>query len=87
MSFLWFILGVGLIDHISAHMFRAGHGSVRAGFGPFGHPTHAHRVWEFQTRDNKENVKTRRVFGRFGSGFFGRVSWVSRAGRVFLTNP
>jgi hypothetical protein len=23
---------------------RAGHGSVRAGFGPFGHPTRAHRV-------------------------------------------
>jgi hypothetical protein len=30
---------------------RAGHGSVRAGFGPFGHPTRAHRVWKFPTRN------------------------------------
>jgi hypothetical protein len=37
---------------------RAGHGSVRVGFGPFGHPTRAHPVWNFPTRSSKENVKT-----------------------------
>jgi hypothetical protein len=49
---------------------RAGHGSVRAGFGPFGHPTRDPRVGDFSTRDMKEKVEIRRVFRRFGAGFF-----------------
>jgi hypothetical protein len=60
---------------------RAGHGSVRAGFGPFGHPTRDPRVWNFSIRKSQEKMKNRRVFGRLGSGFFGRVG---RAGRAFL---
>jgi hypothetical protein len=63
------------------NLIRAGHGSVRAGFSPFGHPTRAPRVGKFSTRDIKENVEIRRVFRRFGAGFFGRVD---RADRVFL---
>jgi hypothetical protein len=50
----------------------AGHGSVRAGFGPFGHLTRAHRVWNFPTHSSKGNVKNRRVFRQFGR-VFGRV--------------
>jgi hypothetical protein len=60
---------------------RAGHGSVRAGFDLFGHPTRAPRVGEFPTRDMKEKVETWRVFRWFGAGFFGRVGW---ADHVFL---
>ena len=59
---------------------RDGHGSVWAGFGPFGHPTRAHWVWEFPTCDSKENVETQWVFGQFGSGFL--VGLVELVGRV-----
>jgi hypothetical protein len=51
------------------------------GFCPFGYPTRASRVGEFPTRDMKENVEIRRVFRRFGAGFFGQVG---RADHVFL---
>jgi hypothetical protein len=50
---------------------RAGHGSVRAGFGLFGHPTRACRVCKFSTRDNNKNMQNRRV-----SGGSDRVSFV-----------
>jgi hypothetical protein len=49
---------------------------VRVGFGPFGHPTRAHRVGKFPTCDMKEKVETRWIFRRFGDGFFGRVDQV-----------
>jgi hypothetical protein len=32
---------------------RAGHGSVQAGFGLFGHPTRDHWVWIFSTPNNQ----------------------------------
>jgi hypothetical protein len=51
-------------------MSRAGHGSVRAGFSPFGHPTRDLRVLNFSIRKSQEKMKNRRVFGRLGSGFF-----------------
>jgi hypothetical protein len=50
-------------------------------FGSFGHPTRAHQVGEFPTRDMKEKVKTRRVLGQFRAGFFGQFG---RADQVFL---
>jgi hypothetical protein len=49
---------------------RAGHRSVQAGFGPFGHPSRATWVGKFPTRDMKEKVKTQRVFKRFGAVFW-----------------
>jgi hypothetical protein len=62
-------------------MGRIGHRLVRAGFGPFGHPTCAPRVVKFSTCDMKEKVEIRQVFRRFGAEFFCRVDW---ADRVFL---
>jgi hypothetical protein len=60
---------------------RAGHGSVRAGFRPFGYPTRASRVGEFSTRDTDEKMEIRRV-----SGGSVRVFLVGLIGlvRVFL---
>jgi hypothetical protein len=43
---------------------RAGHGLDQAGFGLFGYPTRACRVWTFSTRDNTEILKNWRVSGR-----------------------
>jgi hypothetical protein len=58
---------------------RAGHGLVRAGIGPFDHPTRAPRVWNFPTRNSKGNVKNRRYLGGsdrvFLVGLVGRVSY------------
>jgi hypothetical protein len=60
---------------------RAGHGSVRAGFGPFGHPTRAPRVFEIPTRDSNANVENRRVSGGSARVFFvGLVGLVGRVG-------
>jgi hypothetical protein len=56
---------------------RAGHKSVRAGFGPFSHPTYAPQVFEIPTRDNNANVENRRV-----SGGSARVFLVRLVGRV-----
>jgi hypothetical protein len=55
---------------------RAGHGLVRAGFGPFDNPTRACRVWKFPTRDSNENMKNRRVSGGSDRVFFYRVARV-----------
>jgi hypothetical protein len=44
-------------------MLRAGHGSDRAGFGPFGYLICACRVWTFSTRRSIEYLKNRRVSG------------------------
>jgi hypothetical protein len=44
-------------------LHRAGHGSVRAGFCPFGYPTRASQVGEFPTRDSDEKMENRRVSG------------------------
>jgi hypothetical protein len=49
---------------------RAGHGSVWAGFSPFGNPTRASRVLKFPTRDSVKNMKNRQV-----SGGSDRVFW------------
>ena len=63
---------------------RVGHGSVRAGFSPFGHPICAPQVGEFSTRDIKEKVETRRVFKQFGVEFFGRVGRANRVARTLV---
>jgi hypothetical protein len=60
------------------HGVRARHGSVRAGFGPFGHPTRAPWVFEISTRNSNANVENRRVSG--GSDRVFLVGFVVRVG-------
>jgi hypothetical protein len=48
-----FVKDYGKISAPLTALFRAGHGSVRAGFGLFGYPTRAHRVWRFSTRSKQ----------------------------------
>jgi hypothetical protein len=62
---------------------RAGHGSVRAGFGPFGKPTYACRVWKFPTRGSSENMKNRRVSGGLDQVF---LVGLLGSGQVFLVD-
>jgi hypothetical protein len=68
---------------------RAGHGSVRAGFGPFGHPTRSPRVFKISTHNIKENVENWQVLGSsdrvFLVGLVGLVGWIGYFKVIFKT--
>jgi hypothetical protein len=68
---------------MSSGTTRAGHGSVRAGFGPFNNPTRACRVWKFPTHGSNENMKNQRVSGGSDRGF---LIGLLKSCRVFLVD-
>jgi hypothetical protein len=65
----------------AAQSDRAGHGSVWAGFNPFGNPTRASRVLKFPTRDSVKNMKKKKKSDGYRAvriGFFGRVVLIAQ---------